>query len=91
MYGQKPLIEGATGRRRKKRRKRRKKGSDDEDWGADFIEQSKINVEDREEGIMYNILDEIVQPNDMVITMGAGDIWRHSDKYNEHLNNKLGK
>tara|TARA_B100002052_G_scaffold261065_1_gene254710 strand:- start:1282 stop:2667 length:1386 start_codon:yes stop_codon:yes gene_type:complete len=40
---------------------------------------------------LNNILDEIVQPNDMVITMGAGDIWRYSDKYNEHLNNKLGK
>ena len=37
---------------------------------------------------LNNVLNEIVQPGDMVITMGAGDIWRYSDKYNEHLNNK---
>ena len=38
---------------------------------------------------LNNILGEIVQSKDMVITMGAGDIWRYSDKYNEHLNNRL--
>ena len=38
---------------------------------------------------LNNILDELVKPGDMVITMGAGDIWRYSDNYNEHLNNKL--
>ena len=37
---------------------------------------------------LNNVLEKIVQPNDMVITMGAGDIWRYSDKYNEHLNDK---
>ena len=40
---------------------------------------------------LNNILEKIVQPEDMVITMGAGDIWRYSDKYNEHLNDKMGK
>ncbi len=40
---------------------------------------------------LNNILEEIVQPRDIVITMGAGDIWRYSDKYNEYLNNKIGK
>ena len=37
---------------------------------------------------LNNILGEIVQSEDMVITMGAGDIWRYSDKYNEYLNNR---
>jgi|TARA_B100000287_G_scaffold418793_1_gene456225 UDP-N-acetylmuramate--alanine ligase len=41
-------------------------------------------------GNLNNILEEIVQSGDMVITMGAGDIWRYSNKYNEHLNNKIG-
>ena len=40
---------------------------------------------------LNNFLEQIVQPSDMVITMGAGDIWRYSDKYNEYLNNKLDK
>ena len=39
---------------------------------------------------LNDILEKIVQPSDMVITMGAGDIWRYSDKYNEQLNNKFG-
>jgi UDP-N-acetylmuramate--alanine ligase len=30
-------------------------------------------------------LDNIVQNNDMVLTMGAGSIWRYSDKYAAHL------
>ena len=30
----------------------------------------------------------IVNPDDMVITMGAGNIWRYNEKYNEHLNSK---
>ena len=38
---------------------------------------------------LNNVLEKIVQPNDMVITMGAGDIWRYSDKYNEYLDSKL--
>ena len=38
---------------------------------------------------LNNVLEKIVQPNDMVITMGAGDIWRYSDKYNEYLDDRL--
>ena len=34
---------------------------------------------------LNQLLDEIIKPGDMVITMGAGNIWRYSDKYNEHL------
>ena len=30
-------------------------------------------------------LDKIVQPGDMVLTIGAGTIWRYSDSYFEHL------
>ena len=40
---------------------------------------------------LNNFLKHIVQPSDMVITMGAGDIWRYSDKYNEYLNDRFGK
>mgnify|MGYP006417878055 CR=1 FL=1 len=32
-------------------------------------------------------LDLIAQPGDMVLTMGAGTIWRYSDKYFSHLKN----
>ncbi len=35
---------------------------------------------------LNDLLDTIVQTGDMVITMGAGNIWRYSDKYNKHLN-----
>ena len=34
---------------------------------------------------LNQLLDAIIKPGDMVITMGAGNIWRYSDKYNEHL------
>jgi UDP-N-acetylmuramate--alanine ligase len=30
-------------------------------------------------------LDQIVQPGDLVITLGAGNIWRYSEKYIQHL------
>jgi len=30
-------------------------------------------------------LDEIILPNDMVITLGAGSIWRYSESYMDHL------
>ena len=30
-------------------------------------------------------LDEVVQPNDMIITLGAGSIWRYSESYALHL------
>jgi UDP-N-acetylmuramate-alanine ligase len=35
---------------------------------------------------LNSLLTEIVKPGDMVITMGAGNIWRYSDKYNQYLN-----
>ena len=30
-------------------------------------------------------LDQIVQPNDLVLTLGAGSIWRYSEAYARHL------
>ena len=30
-------------------------------------------------------LDKIVVPGDLVITLGAGNIWRYSEKYIQHL------
>ena len=38
-----------------------------------------------------NVVDSIESDNQIIITMGAGNIWRYSDKYNEHLNDKFGK
>ena len=35
------------------------------------------------------MLDELNLDNHMVITMGAGDIWRYNEKYNAHLNKKI--
>ena len=32
-------------------------------------------------------LDNLCQPNDMIITIGAGNIWRYADSYMNHLNN----
>lgn len=37
---------------------------------------------------LNQLLDTIIKSGDMLITMGAGNIWRYSDKYNEHLINK---
>jgi len=34
---------------------------------------------------LESTLDDIIQPNDMVITMGAGNIWRYSESYAKHL------
>ena len=34
---------------------------------------------------LTTVLDDIVQKNDMVLTMGAGSIWRYSEKYAAHL------
>ena len=31
-------------------------------------------------------LDKIIKPGDMLITMGAGDIWRYSESYSKSLN-----
>ena len=38
---------------------------------------------------LNEILDELNLENHMVITMGAGDIWRYNEKYNAHLNEKM--
>ena len=36
-------------------------------------------------------LDKIVKPNDLILTLGAGNIWRYSESYAEHLSSiKLG-
>ena len=32
-------------------------------------------------------LDNLVHPNDMIITIGAGNIWRYAESYMNHLNN----
>jgi len=37
---------------------------------------------------LNQLLDSIVTADDIVITMGAGNIWRYNVKYNEHLNSK---
>ena len=37
---------------------------------------------------LNQLLDTIIKSGDMLITMGAGNIWRYNDKYNEHLINK---
>ncbi|NOZ04070.1 MAG: UDP-N-acetylmuramate--L-alanine ligase [FCB group bacterium] len=34
---------------------------------------------------LEHTLDSIIQPNDMVITIGAGNIWRYCDAYFNHL------
>ena len=35
---------------------------------------------------LNQLLDTLVTPDDIVITMGAGNIWRYNEKYNDHLN-----
>ena len=34
---------------------------------------------------LETILDPIVIPNDLILTMGAGSIWRYSESYTSHL------
>ncbi len=34
---------------------------------------------------IQELLDKIVKPNDMIITLGAGSIWRFSENYANHL------
>ena len=47
---------------------------------------------DYSEEDLNKILDGITKPKDMVITLGAGSIWRYSESYLKHLNsNSLGK
>jgi len=40
---------------------------------------------------LTNKLDKIVQENDLVLTLGAGSIWRYSEKYAKHLKQNLTK
>ena len=35
---------------------------------------------------LESMLDEIIEPGDMIITMGAGNIWRYCESYSQHLN-----
>ena len=35
---------------------------------------------------LESILDQIIEPGDMIITMGAGNIWRYCESYCQHLN-----
>ena len=37
---------------------------------------------------LQNGLDKIVDENDMVITIGAGTIWRYGQSYFDHLNSQ---
>ena len=32
---------------------------------------------------------EIIIPGDMLITMGAGDIWRYSESYSKYLHSQM--
>ena len=37
---------------------------------------------------LNQLLDTIVNQDDIVLTMGAGNIWRYNEKYNQHINAK---
>ena len=43
-------------------------------------------IEDLEK--LNQLLDTIVNQDDIVLTMGAGNIWRYNEKYNQHINAK---
>ena len=36
-------------------------------------------------------LDRLLEPGDLLLTMGAGDIWRYNESYVEHMKKRLGK
>ena len=38
---------------------------------------------------LSDTLDEIVQPGDLIITIGAGNIWRFCDSYYNHLSSRV--
>ena len=38
---------------------------------------------------LESMLDDVIEPGDMLITMGAGNIWRYCDSYSKHLNSIL--
>ena len=58
---------------------------------SDNIAQSKkdtlYNINELDEAI--TILNEIAKPGSMILTLGAGDIWRFSDKYLSIMKKKL--
>ena len=35
---------------------------------------------------LESMLDKIIEPGDIIITMGAGNIWRYCESYSKHLN-----
>ena len=37
---------------------------------------------------LIDVLDDVVQPGDMVLTIGAGTIWRYNEDYFNHLKKK---
>tara|TARA_X000001036_G_scaffold433051_1_gene470004 strand:+ start:25656 stop:27041 length:1386 start_codon:yes stop_codon:yes gene_type:complete len=37
---------------------------------------------------LNQLLDTIVNQDDIVLTMGAGNIWRYNEKYNQYINDK---
>lgn len=37
---------------------------------------------------LEKLLDQIVQSNDMILTLGAGSIWRYSESYAKHLSSQ---
>ena len=58
---------------------------------SDYIDKTKkdvlFNVNDVDQAI--TILNEIAKPGSMILTLGAGDIWRFSDKYLKIMKTKL--
>ena len=58
---------------------------------SDNIDKTKkdvlFNVNDVDQAI--TILNEIAKPGSMILTLGAGDIWRFSDKYLKIMKTKL--
>ena len=38
-------------------------------------------------GDIKNVLDKIIKPGDLLLTMGAGDIWRYNESYVNHIKN----
>ena len=58
---------------------------------SDYIDKTKkdvlFNVNDVDQAI--TILNEIAKPGSMILTLGAGDIWRFSDRYLNIMKTKL--
>ena len=57
------------------------------EWVRDVLKQ-RINENNDLEKI-NDTLDKITEENDMVITIGAGTIWRYGQSYFDHLKNKV--